>query len=83
MADFFLSLFKYTTTLGIREVKTERYVLDRRIETVDTAYGKVRRKVSSGYGVKRVKYEYDDVSRIAKENGLGIDEVRKNLDGIG
>lgn len=77
------TLFKYTTTLGIREVKTERYVLDRRIETVDTAYGKVRRKVSSGYGVKRVKYEYDDVSRIAKENGLGIDEVRKNLDGIG
>ena len=77
------TLFKYTTTLGIREVKTERYVLDRRIETVDTAYGKVRRKVSSGYGVKRVKYEYDDVSRIAQENGLGIDEVRKNLDGIG
>jgi hypothetical protein len=77
------TLFKYTTTLGVREVKTDRYVLDRKIETVDTAYGKVRRKVSSGYGVTRVKYEYDDVARIAKENGLGIDEVRKSLDDIG
>ncbi len=74
------TLFKYTTTLGIREVKTDRYVLDRRIETVDTPLGKVRRKVSSGYGVTRTKYEHDDLSRIADEKGMSIDEVRKLIE---
>ena len=71
---------KYTTTLGIREVKTDRYVLDRRIDTVDTPLGKVRRKVSCGYGVTRVKYEHDDLEAIANEKGMSIDEVRKLLE---
>jgi len=74
------TLFKYTTTLGIREVKTDRYVLDRRLDTVDTPLGKVRRKVSSGYGVTRVKYEHDDLEAIANEKGMSIDEVRKLLE---
>lgn len=72
-------LFKYTTTIGIRETSTRRYVLDRKIETAETIYGKVRRKVSCGYGVKRIKYEYDDLARIAKERNIGLDEVKKNL----
>ena len=74
------TLFKYTTTLGIREVKTDRYVLDRRIETVDTPLGNVRRKISSGYGVTRAKYEHDDLEAIANEKGISIDEVRKLLE---
>lgn len=74
------TLFKYTTTLGIREVKTDRYVLDRRIETVDTPLGKVHRKISSGYGVTRAKYEHDDLEAIANEKGISIDEVRKLLE---
>jgi uncharacterized protein (TIGR00299 family) protein len=72
-------LFKYTTTIGIRETSTRRYVLDRRIETVDTPYGKIRRKVSVGYGVSRTKYEYDDLSRIAKEQNISLDEIKKAL----
>ena len=74
------TLFKYTTTLGIREVKTDRYVLDRRIETMNTPLGKVRRKISSGYGVTRAKYEHDDLEAIANEKGISIDEVRKLLE---
>ena len=70
------SLFRHTTTLGVREVKTNRYILDRKIETADTPYGKVRRKVSSGYGVRRVKYEYDDLAAIANDKGISLDEVR-------
>ena len=70
-------LFKHTSTIGVRETVMHRYVLDRRIETVQTPYGEVRRKVSSGYGVSRVKYEYEDIARIAKEQNISIDEVRK------
>ena len=69
------AVFKHTTTIGIRENTLNRYVLDRRIEEVETAYGTVRCKVSSGYGVERRKYEYDDVSRIAKENNISIQDV--------
>lgn len=72
-------LFKYTTTIGVRETTTRRYILDRRIESVLTPYGEIRRKVSSGYGVLRTKYEYDDIARIAKEQNLSPDEVKKQL----
>jgi uncharacterized protein (TIGR00299 family) protein len=72
-------LFKYTTTIGVREAVTHRYILNRKIETVQTPYGEVRRKVSSGYGVSRSKYEYEDLARIAKEQNISLDEVKKRL----
>ena len=72
-------LFRHTTTLGVREVLMNRYVLERRMETVSMPYGEVRRKISSGYGVSKMKYEYDDLSRIAKERNISLDEVRKEL----
>jgi hypothetical protein len=73
------SLFKYTTTIGVREAVTHRYILNRKIETVQTPYGAVRCKVSSGYGVSRSKYEYEDLARIAKEQKISLDEVKKRL----
>ena len=73
------TIFKYTTTIGIRENMLRRYVLDRRIETVDTAYGSVRCKVSTGYGVERRKYEYEDISCIATENKISLETVLSNI----
>lgn len=66
------AIFKFTSTIGIRENKFHRYILDRQIETLETSYGPVRCKISSGYGVKRRKYEYEDIARIAKEKGISI-----------
>ncbi|MCH5164539.1 MAG: nickel pincer cofactor biosynthesis protein LarC [Clostridiales bacterium] len=73
-------LFKHTTTIGVREVATHRYILNRKMETLQTPYGDVRQKVSYGYGVHREKYEYEDLSRIAKEQELSLDEVKKLLE---
>lgn len=72
-------IFKYTTTLGVRETLQRRYVLERNIQTIDTPYGSVRRKESSGYGVHRSKYEYEDIARIAREKNLSLDETVKRL----
>lgn len=72
-------LFKHTMTLGIREKFCGRYKLERRIETVDTPYGPIRRKISTGYGVKRCKYEYEDIAAAAKEKGLSIAQVQAEL----
>ncbi len=69
------SIFKHTTTIGIRESSLSRYVLDRSIQTINTPYGSVRCKISSGYGVERRKYEYDDLSRIAKEQNISLCEA--------
>ena len=72
-------LFRHTTTLGVREQVMNRYTLDRRIETVETPYGPVRRKASEGYGVTRVKWEYDDLARIAEKTGKSLGELRAEL----
>ena len=68
-------LFAHTTTIGVRETLFNRYVLDRRIETIDTSMGPVRKKISSGYDVTRMKYEHEDLSRIAKEQGISLSEA--------
>ena len=75
-------IFRYTTTIGIREVISERYILDRESKTMDTPYGKAGYKTVSGYGVKRTKFEYEDLARIARERGMSIAEVRAELTGL-
>ena len=70
-------IFKHTTTIGVRETVTRRYVMDRSVAVLDTPYGKVRKKASAGYGASRRKYEYEDIARIARERDVGIDEARR------
>jgi len=73
------TIFRHSSTIGIRESVKDRFILNRNIEKVKTPLGEVRRKVSEGYGVKRAKYEYDDLSAIADENGLSIFEVLERI----
>ena len=68
-------IFKHTTTLGVREKVCSRYTLTRRTETVQTPYGPVRQKIATGYGVERRKYEYEDLAKLARENGLSLKDV--------
>ena len=49
------------------------------METVDTPYGPVHRKVSSGYGVRREKYEYEDLASIAKAQNLSLSELSDEI----
>ena len=72
-------LLKHTTTLGVREFPCQRYTLNRTVETVDTPYGPIRKKVSSGYGIRREKYEYEDLSKLAREQGLSIVELLEKI----
>lgn len=69
------TIYKHTSTIGLRETKTRRYILDRELEEFDTVYGRVRRKLSSGYGTKKKKLEYDDIARIAVEKGISLKEA--------
>ncbi len=73
------AIFANTTTIGIREKICNRYILDRKLDTIDTKYGPVRVKKSSGYGVSRSKLEFDDISRIARDNNLSLNEIKAQI----
>jgi len=68
-------MFKHTTTLGIRENISRRHILTRSVEEVQTNYGTIRVKTAQGYGVKKSKPEYDDTSKIARENDISLADV--------
>ena len=72
-------MFKHTTTIGIRENTSNRYVLTREIDKIETPYGDVRIKKSSGYDVKRQKFEYDDLAGISRRTGKSVLELKKEL----
>lgn len=72
-------MFENLTTLGIREYRSVRFALDRHMETIETSFGPVRKKVSSGYGVHREKLEYEDLAAIAKERHMSVEEVRSAI----
>lgn len=73
------TIFKHTSTIGLRYHKENRHVLERRTEHIDTCFGPVAKKISYGYGVEKQKWEYDDVARIADHNNLCIEEVISRL----
>ena len=76
-------LLRHTTTLGVREQLCRRYTLTRRVQTVNTPYGPLRKKISEGYGVCREKYEYEDLAAIAKARGMSLTELERELDNAG
>ena len=73
------TIFKHTTTLGVRENISNRYFLERSIETVKTEFGDIRIKKAEGYGIKREKYEYEDLAAIARKTGLSIEEIVQKI----
>ena len=77
---FLQLVFAHTTTLGIRENNCKRAILARKTDILHTDFGPVRRKTSTGYGVKRVKYEYEDLAGIARDNHMTISQILEKLD---
>ena len=73
-------LLRHTTTLGVRETLCRRWTLERSSREAETSLGRVRVKTSSGYGVTRCKPELDDLRRIAGEQGLSLEEVRRTIE---
>ncbi len=73
-------IFKYTSTLGLRFSIRERRILERKEEEVSLPSGGVRIKHSSGYGAERVKPEYEDVAKIARERDISYREALSIID---
>jgi len=68
-------ILKHTSTIGVREHIFRRYTLERKASVIHTGYGPIRIKTSEGYGVHKVKAEYEDIAKIAMDNDMSIEEV--------
>lgn len=70
-------LLSETTTLGVRYYQTNRRVLERSIETVETEYGLIRIKVArDGARTLHFQPEYEDCARLATETKTPLIEVQ-------
>lgn len=82
-AETVKAIFAHTSTLGIRQTRCRRYTLERRVETVALpGGGAARRKIASGYGTMRAKWEADDLAAFARSQGLGLADAAKKLSAI-
>lgn len=80
--DKFTALFfLHTSTRGIRYQIYERSTLESTFVTRSTAYGNIRIKKSSGYGIEKEKPEFEDLKSVVLKNGcsLSLDDVTKSL----
>jgi len=78
--DVMSALFRHTTTIGARETLCRRHVMARREEKVALpGGGSARRKISEGWGVKRVKTEFEDLARVARDAGSSLREAAETL----
>lgn len=73
-------MLRHTTTLGVRVQTLRRYALDREPVTLETPWGPVRGKRSTGFGVTRVKPEYDDVAALARKNDAPLSEIASAIE---
>ena len=71
-------LLQHTKTIGVRKTLCDRYILQKNIEELKTANGIIRIKKSSGFGISRIKPEYDDIARIAKELQMTFFEIEES-----
>ena len=70
------TIFRETTSIGVRIQETGRKKLTREIKEVDTTYGKVRIKISKrGDEILTATPEYEDCRRIAEERKIPLKQV--------
>jgi hypothetical protein len=69
------TLFAETPTLGVREQRMTRTVLEREVVEVETSRGTARVKVAGGAGYP----EYEDCARIAREHGVPLREIYEEV----
>ncbi len=69
-------VFRETTTLGLRYHEMLRERLERRLEAVETPWGRVGVKVASRGGAWSVAPEFEDCVRLARAAGVAVRDVQ-------
>ena len=80
--DKFTGLFfLHTSTRGVRYQTYSRAKLESTFETRPTAYGDIRIKKSSGYGIEKEKAEFEDLKSVILKNhcSLSFEELNRKI----
>ena len=74
------TMFRHTTTLGVRARRCRRWTLERRDDAASLPDGTtIRRKIAEAPGLRRAKYEHDDLAALARSRGISLREVLAEL----
>jgi uncharacterized protein (TIGR00299 family) protein len=77
------TIFRETTSIGIRLNEVARRKLSREIREIETLYGKIRIKVSrQGEEILTATPEYEDCRRIAEEKQVPLKDVMEKVKSI-
>lgn len=68
-------IFKHTSTIGIREQRLGRYTLKREAVKAEISGIEAAAKVSCGYGVRKIKPEFESARALAEKDGITIKEA--------
>jgi len=70
------TIFKETTTIGVRYYPVSREILERKTVKVSTKYGKINVKISLLNGrILNVSPEYEDCKRLARSKGIALKKI--------
>lgn len=76
------TLFKYSSTIGMRIERVERVVMNRKIVEKKVLGEKVRVKVVEYKDIKRHYIEYDDCKKLSEKLNIAPYEVKKQVDNL-
>ncbi len=77
------ALFANSRTLGVRSHVVTREELARELHAATTKYGEIQLKVAARPGLPvRVKAEFEDCARAAREHGVTLSEVRAEAERV-
>ena len=72
--------FNYSTTIGLRENKINRWILPRRIRKHKTKFGEISfKQVIRPNGKISLKIEHNDLKKISLNNGISVEDIRQKL----
>lgn len=69
-------LFSDTPAIGLRMKSMHREIMERRIEQVQTSYGKFGIKRLSYCGLNKFSVEYDDIEKCSQKTGKSFEEIK-------
>ncbi len=70
-------ILTHTSTRGIRIQPCYRRTLDAQFQKVRTSYGEITVKISTGYGIRKYKPEYEDVAAAARTCKVPFSKVHE------
>lgn len=77
--DLARHILEQTTTNGLRVRRCGKYFLHPDFRVIESQWGTVRVKTAEGYGVRHEKPEFEDVARLAREQGLPYQTVLNDV----